>query len=76
MDEQLVCIRNYPNGTFAEMARQQLEAQGIYCILQVAGGGAVSQHMIGGLPPWGTQGVDLYAQPEEADRAKNILIDF
>lgn len=69
-------MKNFPNGTFAEMAKQALEQEGITCILQVAGGGAVVQHMAAGLPPWGTQGVDLYVLADVSEKAREIIKDF
>ncbi len=76
MPDRLVCVKNFPNGTFAEMAKQALEAEGIHALLQVAGGGAIAFHMAAGLPPWGTQGVDLYVMPGDEEKAKEIVKDF
>ena len=65
----LVKIKNFPNRMYAERARQTLDVEGIPSLIQSVEAGFLGAGGSAGFP----QGADLYVQPEEADRAREIL---
>ena len=71
----LVLVKNFPNGTFADMAKQTLEEKGIPCIVKGSGGGLgpVVFQGAGGTMQFNGSGVDVYVQEEDADSAKEVL---
>lgn len=69
----LVLIKNFPNGMYAEMAKQSLEHEGIPCVLKVTGGGILHHHSAGGTWPFTGQGVDLYVPEEFAEKAEELV---
>ena len=71
----LVLIKNFPNGTIAEMAKQTLEEQGIPSIVKGSGGGLgpVVFQGAGGTTQFNGSGVDLYVQEEDVKSAKELL---
>ncbi len=64
----LVKIKNFPDRTFAERARQTLEEEGIESVIQSIDAGILGA----GLP----QGADLYVEEQHAERARELLNDL
>ena len=72
---ELVLVKNFPNGMFADMAKQLLEAEKIPCVIKGAGGGSgpVTFHTAGGTWPFCGSGVDVYVPEEYAEKASELL---
>lgn len=65
---KLVLIKNFPNRSFAEQAKEVLSAHGIGCLLQsidpgIFGGGSVST----------LRGVDLYVNKDDSEKALKLI---
>jgi hypothetical protein len=71
----MICVKNFPNGMYAEMAKQLLDTEGIPCVLKGAGGGLgpVVLYNAGGTWPVVGPGVDVYVPEEYAERAEELL---
>ncbi len=65
----LVKIKNFPNRTYAERAKQTLDHEGIICIIQSADSGILGAGGSAGLP----QGADIYVAEEDAPQAREVL---
>ena len=65
----LTLVKNFPDRLYAERARQTLEQEGIGAVIQSPDAGILGAGAGGGLP----QGVDLYVDDEDIDRAKEVL---
>lgn len=65
----LVRIKNFPDRTYAERARQTLEDQEIPSVIQSPEAGFLGAGGAAGFP----QGADLYVPEEFADEARRIL---
>jgi len=66
--EKLILIKNFPNRSFAEQAKEVLAANGIACLLQsidpgIFGSGSVST----------LRGVDLYVNKNDQDKALGLI---
>jgi hypothetical protein len=66
--EKLILIKNFPNRSFAEQAKEVLSANGIGCLLQsidpgIFGSGSVST----------LRGVDLYVNKDDHEKALGLI---
>ncbi len=66
--EKLVLIKNFPNRAFAEQARDILERNEIYCLLNSPDVGILGS-ATGGM----MQGVNLYVSPAQAEKAAHLV---
>lgn len=70
--DRLVKVKNFPDRIYAERAQQTLAEEKIACVLQSMDIGILGAGGTAGIP----QGVDLYVEPEDADRAREVLKDI